>query len=119
MDESDSALEAMLVAAVKAIWHSPDRDQLTVNNVYKRAEADNGLGDRYFKNEARKDWSRAIVMAAVVSGMVSLFIGVFTSFALVSMYSLVVNRDARQDKRRGLIDLCFLGRAEQTGRKRC
>ncbi|PSR81006.1 hypothetical protein BD289DRAFT_439705 [Coniella lustricola] len=67
MADSDSALEAMLVAAVKAIWHSDERDQLTVNAVYKRAEADNGLGDRYFKDGARKDKSRAIVLKAVVS----------------------------------------------------
>lgn len=62
----DTTLEGLLVATVHELFASPNRDELSVNNVRKMAEEKNGLDDGFFSSAEWKGRSKTIIKAKVV-----------------------------------------------------
>lgn len=62
----DKSLEGLLVATVHELFASPNRDELSVNNVRKTAEGNNGLEDGFFSSAEWKGKSKTIIKAKVV-----------------------------------------------------
>lgn len=64
---SDKALAAALAEAVREIYNSDEREQLSVNLVRQRVEAKFDLKDGFFKGDAWKGRSKLLIKNTVVS----------------------------------------------------
>lgn len=65
-DMDDAALSAALVAAVRELFKGPNRDQLSVNNVRKQVEEEQGLDSGFFAGPEWKSRSKTLIKETVV-----------------------------------------------------